>query len=51
MAIVTFDAEDGLLTVVEVPDDADALERATAEEPDADELELDGDPEELDLDD
>lgn len=38
VAIVTFDAEDGLITVVEVPDDADALERATAEEPDGDEL-------------
>lgn len=37
-AIVTFDSNDGLLTVIEMPDDADALERATAEEPDGDEI-------------
>jgi hypothetical protein len=37
-ALVCFDAGDGLLTLVEVPDDADALDRAEAEEPTGDEL-------------
>jgi hypothetical protein len=33
VALVTFDEVDGLLTVVELPDDVDALERAEAEGP------------------
>ncbi len=38
-ALVCFDAEDGLLTLVELPDDADALDRVEAEEPTGEELE------------
>jgi hypothetical protein len=38
-ALVCFDADDGLITLVELPDDADALDRAVAEEPTGDELE------------
>lgn len=37
-ALVCFDADGGLLTLVELPDDADALDRAVAEEPTGDEL-------------
>lgn len=37
-ALVCFDADDSSITLVEVPDDADALERAAAEEPAGDEL-------------
>lgn len=37
-ALVCFDAADGLLTLVAVPDDVDAMERAEAEEPIEDEL-------------
>jgi hypothetical protein len=38
VALVCFDAEAGLLTVVAVPDDADALDRAEAEDPDDSEV-------------
>ncbi|MGH8930464.1 MAG: nuclear transport factor 2 family protein [Egibacteraceae bacterium] len=38
-ALVCFDADQGLLTVVAVPDDADALDRAEAEDPTGIELE------------
>lgn len=33
VALVTFDADDGLLTVVELPEDAEALRTALAEDP------------------
>jgi hypothetical protein len=36
--LVCFDADDGLLSRVSLPDDADALERAEAEEPTGEEL-------------
>lgn len=36
-ALVCFDAEDGLLRLFELPDDPDALDRAEADLPDADE--------------
>lgn len=38
-ALVTFAAEDGLLSVVELPDDADGLDRAEAEDPTGEEIE------------
>lgn len=38
-ALVCFDAEAGLLSLVTVPDDADALDRADAEDPTGEELE------------
>lgn len=38
-ALVTFDHEQGLLSVVSLPDDADALDRAEAETPDDDDHE------------
>jgi hypothetical protein len=37
--LVCFDADDGLLSLVSLPDDADALERAEGEEPTGEELE------------
>lgn len=39
VALVCFDAEDGLLTVVALPEDAGALDRAAAEDPTGEELE------------
>lgn len=36
--LVSFDDEQGLLVLVEMPDDADALERAEAEDPEGDPL-------------
>ncbi len=38
-ALVCFDSDGGLLSLVEIPDDADALERAEAEDPDGEEQE------------
>lgn len=38
-ALVTFAGEDGLLSVVSLPDDADALDRADAEDPTGEEME------------
>ena len=38
-AMVCLDAEDGLLTLFELPDDADALDRAEAEDPTGEEVE------------
>ena len=38
-ALVTFDDDDGLLSVVSLPDDADALDRAEAEDPSGEEQE------------
>lgn len=38
-ALVCFDADDGLLRLIELPDDPDALDRAEADTPDGDELE------------
>lgn len=38
-ALVTFAAEDGLLSVVAVPDDADGLDRAEADDPTGEEIE------------
>ncbi len=38
-ALVCFDNDGGLLSLVEIPDDADALERAEAEDPDGEEQE------------
>jgi len=38
-ALVVLDAEDGLLSLVEMPDDADALDRAEADDPGGEELE------------
>jgi hypothetical protein len=37
-ALVSFDCDDGLLSLIALPDDADALDRARAEEPTGDEL-------------
>ena len=37
-ALVCFDAADGLLSLVTLPDDADALDRAEAEDPDGEEV-------------
>lgn len=37
-ALVCLDAEDGLLRALEIPDDADALDRAEAEDPDGEEI-------------
>ena len=37
-ALVCFDAADGLLSLVTLPEDADALDRAEAEDPDGEEL-------------
>ena len=38
-ALVSFAGDDGLLSVVSLPDDADALDRAEAEDPDGEEQE------------
>ena len=38
-ALVAFAAEDGLLSVVSLPDDTDALDRAEAEDPSGEEME------------
>jgi hypothetical protein len=38
-ALVAFDCDDGLLTLVAIPDDADTLERVEAEDPTGEELE------------
>lgn len=37
-ALICFDTDDGLLSLIELPDDADALDRAVTEEPTGDEL-------------
>lgn len=37
-ALVRFDTSDGLLSVVSIPDDTDALERAEADDPEGEEL-------------
>lgn len=38
VALVCFDCEGGVLTLVELPEDADGLDRAQVEEPDGDEV-------------